>query len=1019
MSEQLLNAILRLFAAVAKEDEVTQQERDQIKRFLEQHVSYSAVGNYLKVFDGFAHNHTPKLTATTTEIERVSELCKEVNADLTQKQKIVIVLEIINIIQADGSISEREEELVNIIGAQFKIEEKELKAISTFVLGQTSSQLDHPQILIIDSLDAATFLQSHHLYRDHLNGFIAILHIEQAEFYFIKYVGKSDVYLNGVPVKSGKIAVLAVGSMLRWEKDNPVYYGDVLNKFKKFGKYPRLTFEGRNISFKFKSGRIGLRAINLSEESGNLIALMGGSGAGKSTLLHVLNGSENPSEGEVLINGIDIHKHPERIEGVIGFVPQDDLLIEDLTVYENLYYAAKLCFSKLTELEIDKLVMEVLADLGLAETKDLKVGSPLQKTISGGQRKRLNIGLELLREPAVLFCDEPTSGLSSRDSENIIDLLKELSLKGKLVFAVIHQPSSDIFKMFDKLLILDTGGYQIYYGNPVDSIVYFKKSINLVNSDEGECHDCGNVNPEQIFNIIETKVINEYGHFTNERKISPEQWNTVYKNNYRPFSLNRSDEVPHSTLHIPSRLKQAHLFSMRDIKAKIHNRQYMIINLLEAPVLAFILAFIVRYYNENDKFLNAYVFSKNLNLPAYLFMSIIVALFMGLTVSAEEIIRDRKILKREAFLHLSRSSYIVSKISILFMLSAVQTLTFVLVGNYILRIEGMFFEHWFILFTTAGFANLLGLNISSAFNSAVTIYILIPLLLIPQLILSGVVVKFDKLNPRIGNAATVPLVGDLMASRWAFEAAMVTQFKDNDFEKQFYLYDKTMANADYKKVYFIPEVETRLQYCINNFRATDENTMRKVEHDMQLIRSELTKELGETQSELPAINNLVRGKFDSLSYEQMSRYLEQLRKFYVNRYNAADKKKEELIFSLTNTPERQEAFNRFRETYHNESIADLVKNLTETHRIIEEDGKLIQKIYPVYKDPDPDHAIDFNAQFYMPAKHFLNQDVDTFYFNTAVIWSMSLGLALALYFDVLRKIIDGIGNLSNPLNRRK
>jgi ABC-type multidrug transport system ATPase subunit len=169
--------------------------------------------------------------------------------------------------------------------------------------------------------------------------------------------------------------------------------------------------------------------------------------------------------------------------------------------------------------------------LVFTETKDLKVGSPLRKTISGGQRKRLNIGLELLREPSVLFCDEPTSGLSSRDSENIIDLLKELALKGKLVFAVIHQPSSDIFKKFDRLLILDSGGYQIYYGNPVDSIVYFKRTINLINSEEGECQECGNVNPEQIFNIIETKVINEYGHFTTERKIGAEQWYRVFEQN--------------------------------------------------------------------------------------------------------------------------------------------------------------------------------------------------------------------------------------------------------------------------------------------------------------------------------------------------------------------------------------------------------------------------------------------------------------------------------------------------------
>ena len=122
---------------------------------------------------------------------------------------------------------------------------------------------------------------------------------------------------------------------------------------------------------------------------------------------------------------------------------------------------------------LETLVNRTLEALGLTEAKDLKVGNPLQKTISGGQRKRLNIGLELLREPSVLFVDEPTSGLSSRDSENIMDLLKELSLRGKMVFVVIHQPSSDIFKMFDSLLILDKGGHQIYYGNLIAFIEQF------------------------------------------------------------------------------------------------------------------------------------------------------------------------------------------------------------------------------------------------------------------------------------------------------------------------------------------------------------------------------------------------------------------------------------------------------------------------------------------------------------------------------------------------------------------
>lgn len=1016
MSEPLLKAILRLFAHVAKEGDVTRQERDQIQIFLQDHLSQAAVTNYLRQFD----DYTSTLTETAVESTSITSICREINPQLTQKQKVIIVLELIRIIQADGFISAQEEKIIQTIGDEFKIDAEEIKTIKAFVTGQKPNELDHSHILLIDSKGAAEYQHAKHIHRHDLTGFIAILHSKQNDVYFLKYVGSTDILLNGVPLKPGRINVLAVGSFLKWDKDEPVYYGAILKQFVAFSDANRISFEAKNISYKFKNGKLGLREVNLSTESGNLIALMGASGAGKSTLLHVLNGSETPSDGNVLINGVDIHKDPKKIEGVIGFVPQDDLLIEDLTVYQNLYYAAKLCFSKKSETEIHTLVVKVLDDLGLSEIRHLKVGSPLNKTISGGQRKRLNIGLELLREPAVLFCDEPTSGLSSRDSENIIDLLKELALKGKLVFAVIHQPSSDIFKMFDKLLILDTGGYQIYYGNPVDAIVYFKRTINMINSDEGECHECGNVNPEQIFNIIESKVINEYGNFTSERKITPQQWNSTYKENYKPFNIKPSEQPPPSTLEIPTRLKQAHLFSLRDIQAKIHNRQYLIINLLEAPVLAFILAFIVRYYNQDDKLLTGYVFGKNINIPAYLFMSVIVALFMGLTVSAEEIIRDRKILKRESFLHLSRSSYILSKISILFMLSAIQTTLFVAVGSSILEIKGLFFEHWFILFTTSCFANLLGLNISSAFNSAVTIYILIPLLLIPQLILSGVVVKFDKLNPTIGNTATVPLVGDLMASRWAFEASMVTQFKDNRFEKEFYFYDKAMANSDFQKVYLIPEIETRIQYCLQNFKSQDPEIRKKVRKDFDLIRREVTQEVHEFQAhdKFERIGDLTPERFDSTVYSQLYNLLEHLKKHYILRYNKADQLKEQKIRQMTATPEAEKEFQQFREAYHNEAITEAVKNLAETHRIIEQDGKLVQKIYPIYKEPDPDHMVDFDAQFYMPAKHFLRSNVDTFWFNTGVIWSMTLFLALTLYFDVLRKIVDGMGNLSAPLPKK-
>jgi hypothetical protein len=280
------------------------------------------------------------------------------------------------------------------------------------------------------------------------------------------------------------------------------------------------------------------------------------------------------------------------------------------------------------------------------------------------------------------------------------------------------------------------------------------------------------------------------------------------------------------------------------------------------------------------------------------------------------------------------------------------------------------------------------------------------------------VVKFDKLNPIIGNTSTVPLVGDLMASRWAFEAAMVAQYKDNEFEKEFYVYDKTMADADYKKIYLIPELESRLDFVNLNRQSQEPAIKKEVAQKLDLIRTTLEREKKVTKGKFRYLDKLSIDKYDTTVNVPLINFLETLKRFYINRYNKADKEKENKIARLTGTPEKEKEFERQRNAYQNEAIADLVRNTMEQNRIIETDGKLVQKIYPVYKDPDPDHIVDFDAQFYMPAKHFLSQNIDTFWFNLGVIWSMTFMLTLMLYWEVLRKIIGQLSNISNPLEKR-
>jgi ABC-type multidrug transport system ATPase subunit len=685
-------------------------------------------------------------------------------------------------------------------------------------------------------------------------------------------------------------------------------------------------------------------------------------------------------------------------EGLVGNIPQDDLLIEELTVFQNLYYNTKLCYGALDDFEIRNKVDNVLDSLGLKEIKDLRVGSVLNKMISGGQRKRLNIGLELVREPSILFVDEPTSGLSSRDAENVMDLLKQLALNGKLVFVVIHQPSSDIFRMFDQLLMLDTGGYPVYFGNPSDAMMYFKHQVHLTDSEQSECPVCGNINPEQLFNIIELHEVDEFGNHTNTRRITPGEWNDLYKRSTESIILEKQTHFVPPNVKKASPFKQWKIFFTRDFIARLSNRQYILINLLEAPVLALILGFILRYSNGGE-----YKLISNPNLPAYLFIGVIVALFLGLSVSAEEIIRDRKIQQRERFLHLSRTGYLLSKVCLLFIISAIQSASFVIIGNLMMGIHDMNLTYWLILFSTSCFANLLGLNISAALDSAVTVYILIPFLLIPQILLSGVIVRFEKLHPAITKQEGVPLIGNVMTSRWAFEALAVEQFSNNPFEKKFFQLDATLSRSTYKKDWWISAMRERLDKCENllNIHApADSFTV-----PLRVLTNGFIEE---SSHHLP-------GKFSFVSSFEKNNYshetgllartaLDQLKEFYIDQYNSANEKKEILINRLTDTPELLASFNEEKNKYENESLEDIVKNNNQKERIVVTNEKIIQRFEPVFHVNASETF--FNAPLFSSVKNFSGVQYRSLPANIFIIWLMTIVLYITLQMNLFRKVVN-------------
>jgi ABC-type multidrug transport system ATPase subunit len=1010
MSEKILETLMQLFAIIAKPQTNDIERRGVVEAFLNRQLNKELVKEYLAKYDEAYNEAKKKLEKSSEERRegaiaiRIRKLCKEINeqGQLDQEQRIFVVIKALEFCKSGGKdVSPLELGFISTLAEGLNITGEEYGYIERFVLNSFSNIPDFQNLLLIDGNPETNLEEAKHLYKELLKGQIWILFVPSVKLYFARFTGSGELSMNGQLLQEDKVYPFGEGSSIKGYKIKPVYYWDVTMQFlKEEFQSSRVVYEANNIEYRFKNGQVGIHHMSFREESGRMVGIMGASGAGKSTLLSVLNGSNAPYDGDVLVNGISIYKEKEKIEGLIGYVSQDDLLIEELTVFENLYYNAKLCFDNLNDKEVIEKVDNVLKNLGLHEIRDMKVGTPLNKKISGGQRKRLNISLELIREPSIMFLDEPTSGLSSRDSENILDLLKDLTRKGKLLFIVIHQPSSDIFKMFDKLIILDTGGYLIYNGNPVESIEYFKRKIEQANYNESECYVCGNVNPEQIFNIVETRVFTESGQPTDTRRISPVDWNNHYKAEKKEDVIEPGSAIPEINFKTPNRLKQFIVFTKRDILSKVADTQYLIITLLEAPVLALFLSLLIRYFDESvaDP---RYTLYENTNLPVFIFMSVIVAIFMGLIVSAEEIIKDRKILKREAFLNLSWNSYLISKVFVQFGISAVQAFTFVLIGNSITGIKGMLFEYWLVLFSCWAGANMLGLVISDSFKAVVTIYILIPFLVIPQIILSGILVKFEKLNPKVSSPISIPIYGEFITARWGYEALAVKQFKDNEYEKQFYVYDKALSRAKYKKDYWHAEIKGRLE---NISSALDRGTMNEDSFKkLQVIYNEFKKEAVQTpEIKFNNIESLKPGK--AITREVIAdalKYLESVRRYYVDYSNNAKNRKDGLILKLQSQDNK--AFLKLRDDYANESLEDFVTNKSEQKKVIEFREEIIQKLDPIYMDPE--HKL-IKAHFYSPVKRIFGNDMDTYWVNVIVLWFITVVIYLILYFRLLKKLLD-------------
>jgi ABC-type multidrug transport system permease subunit len=577
----------------------------------------------------------------------------------------------------------------------------------------------------------------------------------------------------------------------------------------------------------------------------------------------------------------------------------------------------------------------------------------------------------------VYLFDEPTSGLSSKDSEHVIEIIRALA-HNKIIIVTIHQPSSKLFQMFHKAILFDKGGRLVFFGTPTDMLRYFAEAEHQhqFGADLGACPSCGTTRPEFIFDVLETPLRdisgdiiyeeNTRGQLVAARRYSPEFWRDKYEafrliQDVKQVSLRRGPApalpaTPSNKRRFVMRWRdewtQLRTLMRRSFMSKLRNRANLVITIGVAPVLALLIATLLRYSERGD-----YDYASAYHIPTFLFLSLIVAMFLGLTNSADDIIRDRAVLQRERNLNVRLPYYVFSKFMSLGFFALFQCILFVLIGNYILEIRGMFWIDLGIMLMTAMGGVALGLVISSIVNDPKTAANIVPLVLIPQIIMGGALIKYEDMNrnlalvyaftrwfsehpsqeqgKKMSSRLQVPFVCQFIGMRWSYEEMVVAQAKLNPL--------------------------TRRQERVNQ-------EMQKIVEEQKNPSPENTKRLNDLKEVLAMLSGL-----EAKTTDELDRYLAM-----TDDVISGKKPFNRELFKDATGPITAE------QLYVNQKVSDLISNAEMEQSDYRRGGKL--------------------NVFFGEEKRYFGLKVDLFVFNTIVLIASTLGLLGILHWILRRQL---------------
>lgn len=478
----------------------------------------------------------------------------------------------------------------------------------------------------------------------------------------------------------------------------------------------------RNVNKFVDKGKQILHEVDCDIESNEFVAIIGGSGAGKSTLMNAISGFDKKKQGTVLFNGMSLEKNFSILKNLIGYVPQQDIIYENLTLKRMLYYTAKMKMSKdITKAEIEQRIQEVLAMVELQEHQNTYI-----RKLSGGQKKRASIAVELLADPSLFFLDEPTSGLDPGTEKKLMQTLQKLSKnQGKTIIMVTHTTQS--LDLCDKVIFMGQGGKMCFCGTTEQARMFFGTN-DLVD----------------IYNEIAAK---------------PQVWEEQYKNCVPAEPVKEKNEAgTENKKKRTSGFRQMMILMSRYAELMKNDMQRMAMLILQPVIIALLLAVVA-----DDQVFEIYESTKSI-----LFALSCAGIWIGLFNSIQEICKERVILKREYMSNLRLWAYTLSKFVVQAVLGIVQaviiTVVFMLtVGmpDQGILFSKAFFEIFVTLWLTIMASMALGFVISAMMKSGDKAMTCAPFVLIIQLLFSGILFELKGAGAKIAYATI---------SKWSVES---------------------------------------------------------------------------------------------------------------------------------------------------------------------------------------------------------------------------------------------------------